>query len=55
VRVGPAGRVALRLGDHVSRTPLPVVVDADGPVVAERETYAVGRVGLSAVIGIPVG
>ncbi|MCU1381036.1 MAG: hypothetical protein JWN29_4019 [Acidimicrobiales bacterium] len=55
LRIGPAGRLALRLGDHISRTPLPVVVEADGPVVAEREAYAVGRLGLSAIIGIPVG
>jgi hypothetical protein len=53
LRVGPAGRLALRLGDHIVRTLLPVVVEADGNVVAEREAYAVGRVGLSAVIGIP--
>jgi hypothetical protein len=54
LRIGPAGRLALRLGDHISRTPLPVAVEADGPVVAEREAYAVGRIGLSAIIGIPI-
>jgi hypothetical protein len=52
--VGPAGRVAVRLGDHIARSPLPVLVVATGKVVAERDAYAVGRTGVSAVIGIPV-
>ena len=54
VRVKPAGRVALRLGDHISRTPLPLLVEASGDVVVERDAYGVFRIGLSAVIGIPV-
>lgn len=52
-RLGPAERLALRLGDHIERSPLPIVVEATGPVVAERDLYAVGATGLSAVIGIP--
>ena len=52
--VGPAGRLALRLGDHISRTPLPVLVEADRPVVAERDAYGVFRTGFSTIIGIPV-
>jgi len=52
--VRPAGRLALRLGDHISRTPLPVLVEADGPVVAERDAYGVFRIGLSTIIGIPI-
>jgi hypothetical protein len=52
--IGPAGRVALRLGDHISRTPLPVVVHATGEVVAERDAYGVFRIGLSTIIGIPL-
>lgn len=53
LRVGAAGRLALRIGDHLSRTPLPIVVEASGRVVVERDAYAVGRVGLSTIIGIP--
>ena len=53
LRIAPAGRIALRLGDHISRTPLPVIVTADGPVVAERDAYGVFRTGLSTIIGIP--
>ena len=51
--IPPAGRLALRLGDHISRTPLPVIVTADRPVVAERDAYGVFRTGLSTIIGIP--
>lgn len=51
--IGPAGRLAFRLGDHVNRTPLPILVVATGDVVAERDAYAVGRIGLSTIIGIP--
>jgi hypothetical protein len=54
ITIGPAGRVALRLGDHISRTPLPVLVQATGDVVAERDAYGVFRIGFSTVIGIPV-
>jgi hypothetical protein len=54
LELGPAGRLALRLGDHISRTPLPIVVEATGPVAAERDAYAVGRIGISTIIGIPL-
>ena len=48
------GRLALRLGDHIERTPLPVVVEASGKVAVERDVYGVGRVGVSAVLGVPL-
>jgi hypothetical protein len=48
-----AERKAMRLGDHISRTPLPIVVVATGDVAVERDAYAVGRTGVSTVIGIP--
>ena len=54
IEIGPAQRVALRLGDHIARTPLPVLVEGDGPIVAERDAYGVLRTGLSTIIGIPV-
>jgi hypothetical protein len=52
-KVGTAGRLALRLGDHISRTLLPIVVIAAGDVVVERDAYAVGRTGVSTIIGVP--
>jgi hypothetical protein len=55
VEVPAGGRVALRLGEHVEREDLPLVVTADGPVVAERGLYRVGGRGLSQAIGIPLG
>lgn len=54
LRVRTAGRLAVRLGDHISRTPLPVLVEATRPIVAERDAYGVLRLGLSTIIGIPV-
>ena len=53
--VGPAGRIALRMGEHIERFPLPLLVVADGDVVVERDAYRVGRSGVSTVIGIPLG
>lgn len=48
------GRVVIRLGDHIARADLPVVVTADGPIVAERGLYRVGGGGISLAIGIPL-
>jgi hypothetical protein len=53
-RTVPAGgRLALRLGDHIQRFPLPVLVRASGAVIVERAVYGVGRVGVSSTLGIP--
>ena len=50
----PAGRrVAVRLGDHVARDDLPLVVTASQPVFVERDMYAVGSPGLFAMVPIP--
>ena len=50
----PAGRrVAVRLGDHVARDDLPLVVTASQPVFVERDMYAVGTPGLFAMVAIP--
>lgn len=54
LKVKPFGRLALRLGDHIERDELAVLVSADGPVTAERGLYAVGATGMSAAIGIPL-
>lgn len=52
--VPPAGAVELRLGDHLQRTPLPIVVRGDGDLVVERDIYGVRRTGVSTVIGVPL-
>lgn len=48
------GRVVIRLGDHIDREDLPVVVTADGPIVAERGLYRIGGGGMAQSIGIPL-
>jgi hypothetical protein len=50
----PLARVALRIGDHVIRDDLPIVVSADGPLVAERGLFRVGGGGISQAMGIPL-
>jgi hypothetical protein len=54
VEVPPARRVAVRLGDHVERSRLPLVVRSDTPIVAERGLFEVDELGMSNVIGIPL-
>lgn len=53
VALAPGARRAIRLGDHVEREDLPIVVTADGPIVVERGLFAVGRPGLSQSTAIP--
>jgi hypothetical protein len=53
VAVGAGRRAAFRLGDHVRRPALPLVVTATGPVVAERGLYRTGEaVGMSTALGV---
>lgn len=47
------GRAVIRLGDHIDREDLSVIVSASGPVVAERGLYRIGGLGLSQSLGIP--
>lgn len=53
--VPAGGRLAVRVGEHIGRAELSLLVEASGPVVVERDLYAVGVTGMSAVIGIPLG
>ena len=53
VTLAPGGRTAIRLGDHIEREDLPILVTASGPIVAERGLFAVGGRGLSQSMGIP--
>jgi hypothetical protein len=49
----PGARISIRLGAHVLREDLPLLVEASGPIVAERGLYRVGGDGMSQSIGIP--
>jgi hypothetical protein len=51
----PAGqRRAVRLGDHIKRSDLPVQVDATGPVAVERDLYQAKGLSLMMSIGTPL-
>lgn len=52
--VAPGRRQAFRIGEHVQRTPLPLVVRSSEPVVAEREVFTVGGPGIADTMGIPL-
>jgi hypothetical protein len=54
VKVPARRRVALRLGQHVQRDVLPVLVRSSRPVVAERALFAVGSAGMASSVGIPL-
>jgi hypothetical protein len=52
--ISPGGRIAVRIGEHIERSPLPLIVSATGgEIVVERDIYRVGTAGLSAIVGIP--
>lgn len=51
--VPPGRRLALRLGDHIVRPDLPLLIDANAPVVVERGLFVVSGNGMSASLGIP--
>jgi hypothetical protein len=54
LEAGPGDRLALRIGDHIERTPLPLLVEATGNVVVERDLYRVRATGVTTVVGIPL-
>ena len=55
VTIEPGRRRAFRIGEHLRRTPLPIVVTSTSPVMAERAVYTAGRPGLSAAMGVILG
>lgn len=55
VEVGPAARQQVELSDHVGRAPLPLLVQADGLVVVERDLSPTDDPGISTVFGVPRG
>jgi hypothetical protein len=54
LELAPAGRAELRLADHIIRAPLPLLVEASRPIVAERGLYRVGVPGASTSLGVPL-
>ena len=55
VEVAAGARRSFRLGDHVKRDDLPLVVEAvGGAIVAERAVYVVGGPGTSLSPGVPL-
>ncbi len=54
VSLAPGARASIRLGDHVQRDPLGLVITATGPVVVERGLYKVGGSGISQSLAIPL-
>jgi hypothetical protein len=56
VEVAPGQRRVVRLSSVVARTPLPLLVEASGPVVVERVLYrtAPGAQDLSSVMAVPM-
>jgi hypothetical protein len=53
LEVAPGQRLAMRLGDHLTSGELVTSVDAEAPIVVERDLYRVAGPGLSASLGIP--
>ncbi len=52
--IAAGSRLVIRLGDHIAREVLPVMVVASGPVVAERGLYRIGGGGIAQSMGIPL-
>jgi len=50
--VAPGQRFAVRLGDHIRRDDLALVVDADRPLVVERDVYSSGGTGMAGSVAI---
>lgn len=51
----PAGRrAAFRIGDHLKRPDLAILVTADVPVVVQRSIYKVNGSGMTATMGVPL-
>ncbi|MCU1449899.1 MAG: hypothetical protein JWP02_2069 [Acidimicrobiales bacterium] len=54
VRVEAGQRRAVRLGEHIRRSDLPVTVEASGPVAVERDLYRAKGLATVMVIGTPL-
>jgi hypothetical protein len=54
LRIAPGASASFRLGDHIRRNDLPLLVEGSGPIVVERGLYWVGSVGVANTVGIPL-
>ncbi len=54
VELGPAARQEVAVAELLDDSPVPLVVDADGPVVVERDLSAASDPGITTLLGIPV-
>lgn len=52
--LAPGGRAVLRLGDHIAREDLPLMLTGTGPIVVERTLYRPDGQGISQAMGIPL-
>lgn len=51
----PAGRrMSFRLGDHIQRPELPLLIESSVPIVVERAVYRVGAIGTTGTMAIPL-
>ena len=53
VELGPAGRRVIDMAEQLGGSPLPLVVEADGPVVVERDLSPAVEPGIATAIGVP--
>jgi hypothetical protein len=54
VTLAPGTRLAIQISDHVKEDDLPLLIEASGPIYAERGLFRVGGRGLSQSMGIPL-
>lgn len=54
VELAAAGRQRVDLTEQVTGGPLPLVVQADGPVVVERDLSPTDDAGISTILGVPL-
>ena len=54
VELEPAGRRELAVGELLDDAPVPLVVEADGPVVVERDLSPASDPGITTLLGIPM-
>ena len=53
VELGPAERRVVDMAEQLERSPLPLVVEADGPVVVERDLSPAVDPGIATLLGVP--
>jgi hypothetical protein len=55
LRLAPGQRAAFRLGDHLQRPDLPLVINGSQPIVVERDLYLAKGLGTTMSIGLLLG